>query len=73
MHLADNLSNLLISLWCGTIDCAPTDCLNIWDWAVLKDNKLWTINSTAVEDAGPSIPELFPTHVPTLNHNGRNV
>ncbi|KAF9219967.1 hypothetical protein BS17DRAFT_797893 [Gyrodon lividus] len=28
MHLAGNLSDLLISLWCGMIDCDPTDDIN---------------------------------------------
>ncbi|KIK73568.1 hypothetical protein PAXRUDRAFT_85725, partial [Paxillus rubicundulus Ve08.2h10] len=59
MHLAGNLSDLLISLWRGTIDCAPTDHLDTWDWAVLRDNELWTVHGSAVEDAGPSIPGLY--------------
>ncbi|KIK74596.1 hypothetical protein PAXRUDRAFT_175178, partial [Paxillus rubicundulus Ve08.2h10] len=32
MHLAGNLSDLLISLWCGMIDCDATDAINSWDW-----------------------------------------
>ncbi|KIK73020.1 hypothetical protein PAXRUDRAFT_21319 [Paxillus rubicundulus Ve08.2h10] len=59
MHLTGNLSDLLISLWCGTIDCGPTDHLDTWDWAVLRDNELWTVHGSAVEDMGPSIPGLY--------------
>ncbi|KAG1799205.1 uncharacterized protein HD556DRAFT_1204152, partial [Suillus plorans] len=41
MHLADNLSDLLISLWRGMIDCAATDDVTTWDWAVLHDAEAW--------------------------------
>ena len=36
MHLgALNLSDLMISLWHGTIDCIRLDDKASWDWAVL--------------------------------------
>ncbi|KAF9226183.1 hypothetical protein BS17DRAFT_794414 [Gyrodon lividus] len=31
MHLAGNISDLLISLWCRTITCAPSDNINTWN------------------------------------------
>ena len=36
MHLATlNLSDLMISLWRGTIDCTRPDDRSTWDWAIL--------------------------------------
>jgi hypothetical protein len=36
MHLLSlNLGELLISLWCGTIKCDPTDHQSNWKWATL--------------------------------------
>jgi hypothetical protein len=36
MHLAAlNISDLMIGLWRGTIDCIALDDKSIWDWAVL--------------------------------------
>ena len=37
MHLAGNLSDLLISLWHGNMECGRTDDKNSWDWAVFHD------------------------------------
>ncbi|KAG2056754.1 hypothetical protein BDR06DRAFT_981180 [Suillus hirtellus] len=37
MHIARNLSDLNISLWHGTMDCGPSDDVDRWDWAILKD------------------------------------
>jgi hypothetical protein len=31
MHLASNLSDLLLSLWRGTMDCGTTDDIGTWD------------------------------------------
>lgn len=37
MHLAAlNIPNLLISLWCATIDCKEPDDKSTWDWAVFR-------------------------------------
>ena len=58
MHLAANLSEL-ISLWCGTIECAGTDNRNTWDWAVLQSDETWKAHGKAVEDAGIFLPGLF--------------
>ncbi|KDQ57311.1 hypothetical protein JAAARDRAFT_178964 [Jaapia argillacea MUCL 33604] len=41
MHLiALNLTDLLLALWRGTLDCGRTDDRESWDWAVLKD-EVW--------------------------------
>ncbi|KAF9218350.1 hypothetical protein BS17DRAFT_676268, partial [Gyrodon lividus] len=37
MHLAGLLSDLLITLWQGTIKCAYSNDINTWGWAILKD------------------------------------
>ncbi|KAG2349836.1 hypothetical protein BDR05DRAFT_972776 [Suillus weaverae] len=34
MHLASNLSDLLLALWHGTIDCGTSDDEGTWEWAV---------------------------------------
>jgi len=59
MHLVANLSDLLISLWRGTIDCAGSDHKNMWDWAVLQDEEIWKAHGKAVEDASPFLPGSF--------------
>ncbi|KAG1747507.1 hypothetical protein EDD22DRAFT_958220 [Suillus occidentalis] len=59
MHLAANLSDLLLSLWRGTLDCGPSDDIETWDWAVLMDEDAWTIHGAAVENAGPYLPTSF--------------
>ncbi|KAG1824346.1 uncharacterized protein BJ212DRAFT_1260525 [Suillus subaureus] len=40
MHLAGNLSDLLIGLWHGTIDCSQSDDVDEWEWAILQVNTL---------------------------------
>ena len=59
MHLAGNLSDLLISLWHGNMECGRTDDKNSWDWAVFHDEDTWTAHRKAVEDAGIFIPGSF--------------
>ncbi|KAJ8580047.1 hypothetical protein M405DRAFT_855068 [Rhizopogon salebrosus TDB-379] len=59
MHLAANLSDLLIALWRGTLDCGPSDDVDTWDWAVLRDEDTWTAHGKAVENAGPYLPASF--------------
>ncbi|KAF9225653.1 hypothetical protein BS17DRAFT_765472 [Gyrodon lividus] len=59
MHLAGNLSDLLLSSWYGMIDCASMDCSDSWDWAVLKDDNIWTAHGCAIEDTGPFIPGVY--------------
>ncbi|KIK96436.1 hypothetical protein PAXRUDRAFT_138501 [Paxillus rubicundulus Ve08.2h10] len=52
MHLAGNISNLLLSLWNGTIDVAPNDDCALWDWAALNDRNVWIAHGQDVENAG---------------------
>ncbi|KIK91217.1 hypothetical protein PAXRUDRAFT_13898 [Paxillus rubicundulus Ve08.2h10] len=59
MHLARNLSNLLISLWHGTMDVRLSDDRASWDWAVLQSNKAWTAHSKDVECAGSHLPGSY--------------
>ena len=61
MHLAGNLSDLLISLWRGTIICAPTDDIATWDWAILRDDLTWQAHGRAVGEAGIYLPGSFDT------------
>lgn len=59
MHLISlNLTDLLIKLWRGTMDCDPTDDRATWDWAVLKGDT-WKIHGKAVADATPYLPGSF--------------
>ncbi|KAG2348889.1 hypothetical protein BDR05DRAFT_973113 [Suillus weaverae] len=37
-----NLSDLLVALWRGTIDCGVTDDVATWDWAILQDADTWS-------------------------------
>ncbi|KAG1843453.1 hypothetical protein DFJ58DRAFT_613921, partial [Suillus subalutaceus] len=59
MHLTGNLSDPLLALWHRTMDCAPTDNGNTWDWAVLCDRDGWILHRKAVESAGPYFPGSF--------------
>ncbi|KAG0701436.1 hypothetical protein DFH29DRAFT_990075 [Suillus ampliporus] len=59
MHLAGNISDLLLALWCGTLDCGVTDDLEMWDWAILQDDETWAAHGKAVEMAGPYLPGSF--------------
>jgi hypothetical protein len=59
MHLAGNLSDQLLDLWRGTMDCGPDDSVNTWDWAVLKDGDTWSAHGKEVERAGPYLPGSF--------------
>jgi hypothetical protein len=59
MHLAGLLSDLLLSLWRGTMDCAATDAIASWDWAVLKDGDTWEAHGAAVAAAGQHLPGSF--------------
>ena len=62
MHLAGNLSNLLISLWCGTIDCDSTNDIVGWDWAIFWDKERWEQYGKSVESTGIYLPGLLGTH-----------
>src|SRR5712672_200472 len=59
MHLgALNLSDLMISLWRGTIDCTKPDDKSTWSWAVLQP-ETWKAHGKAVEDTLHYLPSSF--------------
>ena len=59
MHLISlNLTDLLIKLWRGTMDCEPSDDRAAWDWAVLKGDT-WKTHGKSVADATPYLPGSF--------------
>ena len=59
MHLASlNLTDLMISLWRGTIDCTQPDDKSTWEWAVLRGD-VWQQHGKAVEAALPYLPGSF--------------
>ncbi|KIK10848.1 hypothetical protein PISMIDRAFT_20029 [Pisolithus microcarpus 441] len=59
MHLAGNISDLLISLWRGTIDHAAADDPEHWPWAVLADEEVWRAHGDAVERVGHYLPTSY--------------
>jgi hypothetical protein len=66
MHIAGNLSDLNISLWCGTMDCGISDDVDRWDWTILKDRDAWEDHGRLIEAAGPYLPGSF-------DHKPRNI
>jgi hypothetical protein len=59
MHLAAlNLSDLMLSLWHGTIDCTKPDDRSTWQWAVLR-GKVWQQHGKAVADTVQYLPSSF--------------
>ena len=64
MHLgALNLSDLMISLWRGTMDCTRPDSKANWPWLVLQGD-IWQQHGKAVVDALYYLPSSFkrPPH-----------
>ena len=59
MHLTANVSNLLISLWWGTITCMNSDDIDTWDWAVLCDEQVWKAHDRAVREPECYLPGSF--------------
>ena len=59
MHLgALNLSDLMISLWRGTIDCTRPDDKSSWTWVVLR-GEVWQQHGKAVADTLHYLPSSF--------------
>ena len=66
MHfISHNLTDLLINLWHGTINCDPHDNHDTWNGAVLKD-KNWKVHGRWVADTKLYLPGSFdwPPHNP---------
>jgi len=59
MHLAGNISDLLISLWRGTLDHAVDNDPADWPWAVLSNEDVWRAHGNAVECAGHFLPSSY--------------
>jgi len=67
MHIiAINIPDLLISLWCGTIDCDKNNSKGLWDWVVLIGDT-WKSHSQDVACCHPYLPGSFdcPPRNPT--------
>jgi hypothetical protein len=59
MHLgALNLSDLMISLWHGTIDCTRPNDKSTWTWVILQGD-VWQQHSKAVTDTLHYLPSSF--------------
>jgi len=59
MHLGVlNISDLMISLWRGTMDCTRPDNKATWDWAVLR-GEVWQQHGKAVADCLHYLPSSF--------------
>ena len=59
MHLISlNLTDLLLGLWRGTIDCDAGDNRDTWHWMVLK-GETWKVHGKQVADATPYLPGSF--------------
>ncbi|KAF9535165.1 hypothetical protein CPB83DRAFT_803686 [Crepidotus variabilis] len=60
MHAATiNLGELFIPLWRGQFQCAGSDRVTNWDWAVLKDAEVWKEHGRIIGDCRPYIPGSF--------------
>ena len=59
MHLILNLADILMLLWRGTIDCAPTDSKSSWTWAVLRKDQVWKPHGSDVANCTPYLPGSF--------------
>lgn len=59
MHLgALNLTDLLLGLWRGTLDCDKEDDKSTWDWAVLQGDT-WKTHGAIVGGMRPYLPNSF--------------
>jgi hypothetical protein len=60
MHLSVlNDPDLLLGLWQGMIKHYPPDDISTWDWAILKNKKIWQAHGNSIEAATPFIPSSF--------------
>jgi hypothetical protein len=59
MHLISlNITDLLLNLWRGRLDCDPNDSKETWDWAVLIGNT-WKEHGKRVAEATRYLPGSF--------------
>ncbi|KAF8068692.1 hypothetical protein FPV67DRAFT_1394298, partial [Lyophyllum atratum] len=59
MHVPTlNIGELLPPLWRGTFQCAVTDNIKDWEWAVLTGD-IWKAHGAAVARARPYIPGSY--------------
>ncbi|THH07169.1 hypothetical protein EW146_g9401 [Bondarzewia mesenterica] len=59
MHLMSlNLTDILLGLWRGMVDCDSHDNRQTWDWAVLQGST-WRRHGKSVADATPYLPDSF--------------
>ncbi|KAF9486092.1 hypothetical protein BDN70DRAFT_846549 [Pholiota conissans] len=59
MHLvALNLTDLLVNLWRGKLDCDPEDDKSTWDWVCLTGD-VWIEHGQRVADTMPYLPGSF--------------
>ena len=61
MHLAGNLSSLLLSLWHSSLECDPADTCDSWDWVIFADGPTWDRYGESVHKAGAYLPGSFGT------------
>jgi len=65
MHLfVLNISQLLISLWRGSIDHSKEDHPNTWPFAILHDGAVWQAHGASVMGAGLYLPVCLGSRVP---------
>jgi len=65
MHLfVLNISQLLISLWRGSIDHSKEDHPNTWPFAILHDGAVWQVHGASVTGAGLYLPVCLGSRVP---------
>ncbi|KIJ53714.1 hypothetical protein M422DRAFT_154434 [Sphaerobolus stellatus SS14] len=60
MHvLTLNMGELFVPLWRGTFQCASTDDIDNWGFAVFRDTTIWTEHGAMIAAATPYIPGSF--------------
>jgi len=65
MHLFGlNITQLLISLWRGSIDHAQEDDPATWQFSVLHDNAVWKVHGASVAAASLYLPVCLESRVP---------
>ena len=72
MHLTSlNLTDLLVSLFHGTLDCSAPDTHDSWTFVVFQDQLVWQAHGKAVAAATPYLPGIFdhPPHNPAEKIN----